>query len=176
MHLPSPKSINLQTKSALCCSPLVIVSYTYDSDNEPHRSASPRGAYTSRMGSSRERLLEPVRDRTEIRQQLGDGRRLVACLCAAWCSSCGAWRDAFAAVAQDFEDDCFVWIDIEDHADLVADVEVETLPVLLVQGAGGVGFLGPVEPRAPVVKALLQRMANVDAALRDPGIRTALVA
>lgn len=121
-------------------------------------------------------LLEPVRDRERIRAALADGQRLVACLCAGWCSSCAAWHGAFTALVQEFGGDCFVWIDIEDHAELVADVEVETLPVLLVQsGAGGPGFIGPIEPRAAIVRALLQRAEAHDASVDDPGIRNALL-
>ena len=122
-------------------------------------------------------LLEPERDAARIESALARGDRLVACLCAAWCSSCASWRGAFAALADEFAGDCFVWIDIEDHADLVAEVEVETLPVLLVQaGDGGrPGFVGPVEPRTAVVRALLQRVAAFDPQLDDPGIRNALL-
>ncbi|MEO9101493.1 MAG: thioredoxin family protein, partial [Burkholderiaceae bacterium] len=107
---------------------------------------------------------------------LADGQRLVACLCAGWCSSCAAWHGAFAALAQEFAGDCFVWIDIEDHAELVADVEVETLPVMLVQTAqAGPGFVGPIEPRTAILRSLLQRAHQDDALLTDPGIRNALL-
>lgn len=121
-------------------------------------------------------LLEPVRDRERIRAALVSGQRLVACLCAGWCSSCAAWQSTFTALAHESGGDCFVWIDIEDHAELVADVEVETLPVLLVQsGASGPGFLGPIEPRAAIVRALLQRAEEHHALVDDPGIRNALL-
>ena len=120
-------------------------------------------------------LLEPVRDRERIRLALAGGGRLVACLCAGWCSSCAAWHDTFAELAQASANDCFVWIDIEDHAALIADVEVETLPVLLVQPAhAGPGFLGPIEPRAAMLRALLERAQPQGSALDDPGIRHAL--
>ena len=102
-------------------------------------------------------LLEPLRDRARIQTALGEGSRLVACLCAAWCTACAGWRPTFAALAAERPGDCFVWIDIEDHADLVAEVEVETLPVLLIQAASEAPeFIGPVEPRAGVVRSLLQ--------------------
>ena len=120
-------------------------------------------------------LLEPDRDSEAIRAALTDGRRLVACLCAAWCTSCTAWRGAFATLADAFAEDCFVWIDIEDHAELVAEIEVETLPVLLVQARQAApGFTGPIEPRAAVVRALLQRAGAPERQLADPGLRAAL--
>ncbi|MEO8248083.1 MAG: thioredoxin family protein [Burkholderiales bacterium] len=128
------------------------------------------------MQTTYHRLFEPGRDDVDIRAALADGQRLVACLCAAWCSSCAAWRGAFESLSREFAQDCFVWIDIEDHSDLVAEVEVETLPVLLVQADVGVGFLGPIEPRAPVVRALLMRAAPIDLRLADPGVRDRLLA
>lgn len=121
-------------------------------------------------------LLEPARDRARIHAALAGGRRLVACLCAGWCSSCTAWHDTFAALAREFTDDCFVWIDIEDHDELVSAVEVETLPVLLVEPAGGVAFVGPVEPRASFVRSLLARdVRTADAVAAGSGVRAALL-
>ena len=128
------------------------------------------------MQTTHHRMFEPGRDDTEIRSALSEGRRLVACLCAAWCSSCAAWRGAFESLSREFPHDCFVWIDIEDHSDLVADIEVETLPVLLVQSGGGIGFIGPIEPRPPVVRSLLARAAAIDPRLPDPGVRDLLLA
>ncbi len=120
-------------------------------------------------------LLEPVRDRERIRVALADGQRLVACLCAGWCSSCTAWHRAFSQLAQEFAGDCFVWIDIEDHAELVSEVEVETLPVLLVQAADEAPrFLGPIEPREAMVRSLLFNLGADEAAHDAAGIRTAL--
>ena len=122
-------------------------------------------------------LLEPLRDRARIRTALGEGNRLVACLCAAWCTACASWRPAFAALAAERPGDCFVWIDIEDHADLIADLEVETLPVLLIQAAGEAPeFTGPIEPRAGIVRSLLQHGRPADASLDDAGIRNVLLA
>ncbi len=120
-------------------------------------------------------LLEPVRDRERIRAALAEGQRLVACLCAGWCSSCAAWHSAFTDLAQEFAGDCFVWIDIEEHADLIAEVEVETLPVLLVQAADEVPrFLGPIEPRAAMVRSLLLNLGADDSREDAAGIRNAL--
>lgn len=121
-------------------------------------------------------LLEPQRDKEQIHEALCRGQRLVACLCAAWCSSCTAWHQVFSELAAEFPEDCFVWIDIEDHSDLVADIEVETLPVLLVQSMTGIGFLGPIEPRASFLRALLQRRQTNRGSGSEPDLRAALLA
>ena len=121
------------------------------------------------------RLLDPARDRSRIRAALADGQRLVACLCAGWCSSCAAWQGVFAGLARESADDCFVWIDIEEHDELVSAVEVETLPVLLIEPAGGVAFVGPIEPRASFLRTLLARNAQATGVDAAPGIRAALL-
>lgn len=121
------------------------------------------------------RLLDPQRDRDQIRAALAAGRRLVACLCAGWCSACAAWHGTFAELSREFADDCFVWIDIEDNDELVAAVEVETLPVLLVQPADGLAFVGPLEPRASVLKSMLSRNTATGTPATDPGIRAVLL-
>lgn len=123
------------------------------------------------MQDSAGQLHEPGPDNARIRDSLADGQRLVACLCAAWCSSCTAWRQAFAELAAEFSGDCFVWIDIEDQSDLVADIEVETLPVLFVQTTSGIEFVGPIEPRASFLRALLQRMQATQADPEMPDLR-----
>ena len=48
----------------------------------------------------------------------------VACLCAAWCGTCSSYRATFEQLAARHPDKHFVWIDIEDQADLVGDLDV----------------------------------------------------
>ena len=79
----------------------------------------------------------------------------VVCLCAAWCKTCGDYRATFDAVARDWPGVHFEWVDIEDEADLVGDVDVETFPSLLIGDAHGARFLGPVLPQAGVLGRLL---------------------
>ena len=112
-------------------------------------------------------------DTETIRSALQKGARLVACLCAEWCSSCRAWQDDFAALAQQHPDDCFVWIDIEDHPDLVAEIDFEVFPVLLIQNESALSFIGPVKPVPAVVSTLLQRTQPAQV-FDDPGIFKAL--
>ena len=48
------------------------------------------------------------------------------------------------------------WIDIEDEADVIGDVDVETFPTLLVAHQGVVLFAGPVLPRLTDAQRLLE--------------------
>jgi thioredoxin 1 len=101
---------------------------------------------------------------------------VVACLCAQWCSSCREYRATFDEVARRFPDARFLWIDIEDDAALVDDVEVETFPTLLIAAGGAPRFLGPVAPHAESLVALVRAHAgNTVRALSDTRVQ-ALVA
>lgn len=50
----------------------------------------------------------------------------------------------------------FVWIDIEDQADLVGDLDVENFPTILIQRGDTVVFYGTMLPEPRQVARLLQ--------------------
>ncbi|MEO5732730.1 MAG: thioredoxin [Rubrivivax sp.] len=97
----------------------------------------------------------------------------VACLCAAWCRLCDDWRGVQQQVAASFAAEGaplrWHWIDIEDEADLLGEVDVETFPTVVVLGANGVvRFAGPLQPQAEVLRRVLRSCidradANADA-------------
>jgi thioredoxin 1 len=92
----------------------------------------------------------------------------VVCMCADWCRACGAYRDVFSgmadALAEKYPDCRFVWIDVEDHAELVGDLDIETFPTLLVASDDELNFLGAVTPQPEVLARLLE-------SLLEPGAR-----
>jgi len=88
----------------------------------------------------------------------GDGW-VVACLCAAWCGTCSSYRAAFEGLAARHPDKTFVWIDIEDQADVVGDLDVENFPTLLLQRGDTVAFFGTMLPDANVADRLVQSQA-----------------
>lgn len=105
----------------------------------------------------------------------------VICLCAAWCHMC---RQMHTALADDPRLPAMVrwrWVDIEDHADLLGDLEVETFPTYLIgrddtvllfapgptQPDAIVSFLRPyttgrmaAQPAAPLVQQALTAIAQ----------------
>jgi len=97
----------------------------------------------------------------------------LACLCAAWCRLCDDYRPTFEQVAAEFEAQAPGlrphWIDIEDDAELVGNVDIETFPTLLLADAGGVRFFGPLTPQPDTLRRLLRALvlqppaADVDA-------------
>jgi thioredoxin 1 len=83
-------------------------------------------------------------------------RLIAVCLCAQWCSSCRDYRATFDRVAAAFPDVHFLWIDIEDEADLVGRVDVDNFPTLLIGTDKGPGFFGPLLPQAEVLVRLIR--------------------
>jgi len=86
----------------------------------------------------------------------------VVCLCADWCGLCRDYAEVFAQMAARYPGSRFAWLDIEDEAELVGDIDVETFPTLLVADAGGTRFLGPLMPQAQTLARLLDSLAQPD--------------
>jgi thiol-disulfide isomerase/thioredoxin len=82
----------------------------------------------------------------------------VACLCAAWCDSCVAYRAGFEALAREFPQAEFVWLDVEDDAEAVGDLEVENFPTIQVKRGGEVLFYGVQLPVHEHLRRLLQEI------------------
>ena len=105
-------------------------------------------------------LLSPDTDATTLHTRMRTGQLLVACLCAEWCGTCRSYRTTFTELAARHPECCFVWVDVEDHADALGEFDVENFPTLLIQrmdDAGDVLFFGPVLPHAGVVEGMLSR-------------------
>lgn len=84
-------------------------------------------------------------------------RPWVACLCAAWCVACREYGATFAALAAQFGADAdFAWIDVEDDADALGDLDIEDFPTLVIADAGGARFFGPVMPQASSAERLIR--------------------
>jgi thioredoxin 1 len=98
-------------------------------------------------------------NRTAIASTLASERWIVACLCAQWCGTCGSYRAAFEALAARHPDKHFVWIDIEDQADVVGDLDVDNFPTLLMQRHDVVAFFGTMLPDPVLAERLLQAQA-----------------
>lgn len=103
-------------------------------------------------------------NRSRLADMLAGERWVIACLCAAWCDSCCEYQATFEALAQRHPDKDFVWIDIEDQADLVGELEVENFPTLLIQQADLVAFFGSVQPELRVADRLIAAQAEKSAA------------
>lgn len=90
----------------------------------------------------------------------------VVCLCAQWCGTCRDYVTTFADLQAAMPGHRYRWIDIEDEADAIGDIDVETFPTLFVAFQGQVLFAGPVLPRLTDAVRLLdvqvQRVGSGD--------------
>ena len=91
----------------------------------------------------------------------------VTCLCAAWCGACRDWTPVFESLAAAYPQVRFGWIDVEDEADAMGDLDIETFPTLLVARGDRALFLGPVQPSFAQVARL------IDSLLADPAASAA---
>ena len=91
---------------------------------------------------------------------------IVACLCARWCNLCEGYRATFDALAGRHPRHRFVWIDIEDQAELVGAVDVENFPTLLIARGPRLKFLGVLTPQIETLERVLR--AAQDDALPPP--------
>jgi len=87
---------------------------------------------------------------------------LVVCLCAAWCQTCGEFRDTFDELAKAHPGAGFVWLDVEDDSALVGDIEIENFPTLAVFRGGRPLFYGVTMPQEGVVARTLASLGRDD--------------
>jgi thiol-disulfide isomerase/thioredoxin len=93
----------------------------------------------------------------------------VICLCADWCGVCREWTGIFEELMARHPHVLFDWVDVEDEADAMGDVDIETFPTLLVAQGSRARFFGPVQPSAAQVTRLLESLLADPAQGRDAG-------
>jgi len=101
---------------------------------------------------------------------------LVACLCAQWCGTCRDYQTAFDQLADAHPECCFVWIDIEAHADQLDDFDVENFPTILIEDALTRRFFGTVLPHAHIVERMLVDLTALRDSSSTPRLRALLCA
>ena len=105
-----------------------------------------------------------------------DAEWLVACFCAEWCGACREYRPGLEALARDFPDAAFIYVDIEDEADLAGDYDVEDFPTILVQRGDRVLLYGTMLPIHEHLKRALESLKEDPprATVAVPDFRAAL--
>ncbi len=100
-------------------------------------------------------------DLNAVAQQLHDTPWLIACLCAAWCDTCQAYRHQFNELSTKHQDKAFAWVDIEDHADLIDELDIENFPTILIEYQAKILFLGTMLPDANLVHKLIGNYQSI---------------
>jgi len=101
-------------------------------------------------------LILNIDNQQILQDWLEEDRFIVACLCAAWCDTCQAYQSKFAELSALHPEQRFVWIDIEDNAHIVGDLDINNFPTLLIQRQDSVSFFGTVLPDARQADRLLR--------------------
>jgi len=96
----------------------------------------------------------------------------VICLCAQWCGTCRDYASRFEQIEKSFPQVRFSWIDIEDEADLVDPIEIETFPTLLIARNSDPIFFGPLLPHVETLERLVRNSLAEGASrtLDDPAV------
>jgi thioredoxin-like negative regulator of GroEL len=100
------------------------------------------------------------------------------CLCAAWCRLCDDYAAVFQQVVELLRADWPLlrarWIDIEDEAELVGDLDIETFPTVVLLAGAELRFAGTLTPQATtlerVVRSALRDGAIASTSAPDPAL------
>jgi hypothetical protein len=98
----------------------------------------------------------------------------VVCLCAQWCHVCEDYRIRFEqvrlSVIADYPRCQFLWIDVEDQADMLEPLDIDNFPTLLLAMGADPRFLGVITPQVQTLERLVRSAAAEPAAsaLHDP--------
>ncbi len=94
---------------------------------------------------------------------------LVVCLCAEWCGVCRDYQARFEQLQSKFPHARFMWIDVEDQADLLHPLDdVDNFPTLLLAVGDEPHFFGPVTPEAATLERLIKaQIHSADAAVQS---------
>ena len=99
-------------------------------------------------------------NRSDILEAIAGDHWIVACLCAAWCDVCRQYQASFEELAARHPDKRFIWIDVEDQADVVGELDVENFPTILIQRDDVVAFYGTMLPEARQLHRLIEAQAE----------------
>lgn len=112
----------------------------------------------------------PDINKDNIRYKSVLGKKLVVSFCASWCDNCDAWKDTFTLLSEHFLDDCFVWVDIDEYPDLVSEIDLDVIPVVLIQKKEDIHFLGPIRPGLEAIIKILNSDKVMEVEF-DPRVR-----
>lgn len=112
-------------------------------------------------------LLDPWDDAAGIASRLSlPGARLVFIIGAeAWCETCRTLRPVFESLAREqaTQDDVWLWLDLEDHAEFLDDFIPESLPLMIAyQDDRLTHALVPDEITVPALAALLGETERIE--------------
>jgi thiol-disulfide isomerase/thioredoxin len=83
------------------------------------------------------------------------------CLCAQWCGVCRDFRQIFEAAKAIHPHMLLEFVDVEDEADLLDELDIDTFPTLVLGTAERIVFAGPILPQAGTLERHLRLLAEL---------------
>ena len=80
----------------------------------------------------------------------------VICLCAEWCGVCRDYKLGFNELSAHFPEARMLWLDIEEHAEVLGDLDVENFPTLLILRRNLVLYFGVMLPHLGHLRRTLE--------------------
>ena len=80
----------------------------------------------------------------------------VICLCAEWCGVCRDYKAGFNEMSAQFPEARMLWLDIEERADDLGDLDVENFPTLLILRRDLVLYYGVMLPHLGHLRRTLE--------------------
>jgi thioredoxin 1 len=112
-------------------------------------------------------MIATSADKNVIAARWNDERTTVVALCAAWCDTCSEFRVAFERIAAARPEALFVWLDIEDDAEVCGDIDVENFPTLAIYRGDAVLHYGVSLPQEGAVARLVDEIGASGEPMRD---------
>ena len=112
-------------------------------------------------------MIATAADRSAIASRWDGDRTTVVALCAAWCDTCAEFRAAFERIAAARADALFLWLDIEDDAEICGDIDVDNFPTLAIYRGGALLHYGVSLPQEGTVARLVDEVAARGEAITD---------
>jgi thioredoxin reductase (NADPH) len=103
-------------------------------------------------------MIATAADRGDIAARWSDGQTAVVVLCAAWCDTCTEFRATLERIASSRPDKLFVWLDIEDDAEICGDIDVENFPTLAIYRGDTLLHYGVSLPQEGTVARLVDEV------------------
>ena len=86
-------------------------------------------------------MLYPQQNLKELLQKLStqtDSQYTIVCFCAAWCRTCNGFEAQIESLELKYPQHNFVWVDVEEHENLLIDEDIEDFPTILIQNKKGI--------------------------------------
>lgn len=103
-------------------------------------------------------------DYASLLDSLCDGTWMLVCFCAGWCHACREYLPQLRELAESRPDVRFFWVDIEDHGDMMGNLDISKFPTILIQRNNTVAFYSCIHPDARLAERILQSMLDEDPA------------